>query len=142
MLYTKGVLVDTGALYALVDDSDEHHAEAVNCLDSLQKNSYPLFVSNVSIYETYRLILHRLGVAKALDFVENIFDGTIKIEYTTQTDEKSAYNYLKKYDDQPFTFVDALNFVVMDRIQIFKVFTFDHHFNIIGFISMPPYYAE
>ena len=142
MLYARGVLLDTGALYALVDENDEHHGEAVACLDSLQKDSYPLFVSNVTIYESYRLILHRLGIAKALDFAEKIFDGTIKIEYTTQADENGARSYLKKYNDQPFTFVDTLNFVVMARIQIFKVFTFDYHFNIIGFVNMPPYYIE
>jgi predicted nucleic acid-binding protein len=142
MLYTKGVLLDTGALYALVDSRDAHHAEAVNCLDSLQKESHPLFISNVTIYEAYRLILHRLGIPKALEFLERVFDGSVQIEYITQDDENVARDYLNKYDDQPFTFVDALNFVIMGRVQIFKVFTFDGHFNIIGFVNMPPYYAE
>lgn len=99
MLYTRGVLLDTGALYALVDSGDAHHAEAVNCLDCLQKDSYPLFISNVTIYEAYRLILHSLGIAKALDFLGQIYDGSIQIEYITQTDEENARGCLRKYDD-------------------------------------------
>lgn len=142
MLYTKGVLLDTGALYALVDSSDSRHAEAVNCLGCLEQNSHPLFISNVTIYEAYRLILHRLGIIKALDFLEKSFDGSLQIEYITKEDEDEARNYLNKYNDQPFTFVDALNFVVMVRIKILKVFTFDGHFNIIGFVHLPPYYAD
>lgn len=142
MIYTKGVLLDTGALYALIDSGDSRHTEAVNCLDCLQKDSHPLFISNVTIYESYRLILHRLGIVKALDFLEHIFDGSLQIEYITQDDENRARNYLNKYNDQPFTFVDALNFAVMGRVQILKVFTFDHHFNIIGFVNLPPYYTD
>lgn len=140
MLYTRGVLLDTGALYALANLRDAHHQEAIGCLECLQKDSHPIFISNVTIYETYRLILHDLGIAKALDFLEKIFDGSVKIEYITLPDEDNARTCLKKYDDQDFTFVDALNFSVMNRIQIFKVFTFDHHFNTMGFINMPPYY--
>jgi predicted nucleic acid-binding protein len=142
MLYSKAVLLDTGALFALADSRDGRHDEAVDCLNCLQRDSCSLFISNVTIYEAYRLILHELGIARALGFLENIFDGSVKIEYITQFDEDNARNYLEKYNDQPFTFVDALNFVVMKKIKIFKVFTFDRHFNIIGFVNLPPYYSE
>jgi predicted nucleic acid-binding protein len=142
MLYAKGVLLDTGALFALVKPNDIHHVEAVNCLNCLQKDSHPLFVSNATIYETYRLILHELGIRKALDFLEDIFDGSVRIEYVTPNDEEKAKAYLKQFDDKPLTFVDALNFVVMKRINIFKVFAFDQHFNFLGFIKIPPYYPD
>lgn len=137
MIYAKGILLDTAALYAIADSRDKYHSKAVNFLDQLQKNSQPLFISNVTIYESYRLILHRLDIKKALFFLEEIFDGSVKIEYITKADEIIARDCLKKYDDQPFSFVDALNFAVMGRIKIAKVFTFDSHFNIIGFEQMP-----
>jgi len=142
MLYSKGILLDTGALFALADPHDEHHDEAIDCLNALQEETHSLFVSNTTIYETYRLILHDLGIIKALDFLERIFDGSVKIEYITLEDEEKAKDYLRKYNDQPFTFVDALNFVVMNRINIFKVFAFDRHFSTVGFLKMPPYYSD
>ncbi|HLF18998.1 MAG TPA: PIN domain-containing protein [Candidatus Omnitrophota bacterium] len=137
MIYAKGILLDTAALYAIADSRDKYHSKAVSFLNQIQKSSQPLFISNVTIYEAYRLILHRLDIKKALFFLEEIFDGSIRIEYITTADERIARDCLKKYDDQPFSFVDALNFAVMGRIKIAKVFTFDSHFNIIGFEQMP-----
>ena len=113
--------------------------EALICLTRIGSNSFPVFVSNGTIYEAYRLILHKLGIQRVLLFLNNIYDGSTAVERITEEDEKNARQYLQRFSDQPITYIDALNLAIMKRIGIFKAFAFDYHYTILGFVTLPPF---
>jgi uncharacterized protein len=55
-------LVDTSALYAVLDRDDEHHPVAKAAWDRLLQTDEPLLVTNYVIVETTALVQHRLGM--------------------------------------------------------------------------------
>ena len=51
----------------------------------------------------------------------------------TETWEEEAERLLERYDDQPFSYVDATSFVTMRRLGIQDALTFDRDFIVAGF---------
>ncbi len=45
----------------------------------------------------------------------------------------ASSNWLTRFDDQPFSLVDAVSFEVMRREDVTSAFAFDHHFEVAGF---------
>ena len=69
------IFVDTGAWFALADESDEHHQSAIDIFPKLLKNYHPLTTTNLVIAETYILIRRTMGHSPAISFLENIDKG-------------------------------------------------------------------
>jgi predicted nucleic acid-binding protein len=130
----KSVFVDTGAWYALTDISDRRHRKAIDIYPKLLKSYQQLVTTNLVIAETYILIRRSLGHKPAISFLDNIAASPriIKI-YSENLLEQKAEHILKKYQDQDFSYTDALSFAVMTHYDIVKAFSFDHHFKIAGF---------
>lgn len=57
--------------------------------------------------------------------------------FSTAIYEEEAYRLLKQYEDQSFSFVDAVNFAVMKQQNVQDAFAFDKHFQTAGFILVP-----
>lgn len=137
--YANAILLDTGALLALANSNDGHHAEATNCLNEIARQRLPVCVTLTTISETYSRILFDLGQEKARFFLSQIYDGSIEIIPTTVEDEGAARQLIEDYLYLKLTFFDALTMAVMNRLQIRRVFSFDRHFIEAGFSRMPPY---
>lgn len=58
--------VDTSAFYALLDAEDPHHPKSVGLFTQLARSRARLLTSNHVIFETYSLVLSRLGRWMAL----------------------------------------------------------------------------
>ena len=134
----KSLLVDTGAWFALVDKSDSYHKRAVSLFPKLIKDYNQLISTNLIIAETYILIRRSIGHPPAITFLENIAASprVIKI-YSDDVVEKNAEDILRKYHDQKFSYTDAVSFTVMKQLGIREAFSFDHHFVIAGFTTIP-----
>ena len=137
--YQRAILIDPSALYALVDPRDQYHVQAKNYLEAILRRGFPVFVTNASLIETYRLILHKLGTARALQFLDVIFDAESKfrMERMNLEDEETAKGYVKKFDDQELTLTDAVNFAVMIRKGILTMFGFDSDCHLVGLQKAP-----
>jgi hypothetical protein len=46
-------------------------------------------------------------------------------------------DWIRRFDDQPFTLTDAASFAVMRARRIRVAFTFDRHFGVAGFEVVP-----
>ena len=57
--------------------------------------------------------------------------------YSDQSLEQDAENILVKYQDQDFSYTDAVSFAVMRRDGIDRAFSFDRHFVTAGFTIVP-----
>jgi len=132
------LLVDTGAWYALADMSDRHHNEAVEIYPKLLSSNLPLKTTNLIIAETYILIRRGIGYQAAIAFLENIDSSprVIKI-YPDSILEEKAESILRQYQDQDFSYTDAVSFVVMKQYGIAEAFSFDKHFVTAGFTLIP-----
>ncbi|MGQ0736581.1 MAG: type II toxin-antitoxin system VapC family toxin [Acidobacteriota bacterium] len=124
------VLVDTSAVYALVDRSDANHLPARAALVALKKRRAVPLLTNFIVAECHALLLARLGadVARAWLF-SNVWD----IERVSEADESAARQILSTYTDKTFSYTDALSFAVMDRRGMRTAFAFDPHFRQYGF---------
>jgi len=132
------LFVDTGAWYALADRSDQHHNEAVEIYPKLLSGNLPLKTTNLIIAETYILIRRSIGYQAAIAFLENIASSprVVKI-YSDSILEEAVESILRQYQDQDFSYTDAVSFVAMKQNGITEAFSFDKHFVTAGFTLIP-----
>ena len=135
-IFEKAVLLDTSALYALTDNRDQYHKSAIEFLKDIQKNKLPIFTTNAVIIESYRLVLYKLGKDNAQKFLQTIIEdvkkGIIKIERMSIDDEDNGQKIIFENKGHKLTLTDTINFSVMLRMGIYKMFGFDSDCNIVG----------
>jgi len=137
-VYRESIFVDTGAWVALADEDDSHHKNAASIFPSLLKTYKGLITSNLVIAESYILILKGLGHNAAIDFLDKINSSPRIIRiYSTSDLEREAEETLKKYLDQDFSYTDAVSFAIIKRQKIKQAFSFDKHFQTMGFVRVP-----
>jgi predicted nucleic acid-binding protein len=126
----KPILADTSAFYALADQTDRHHKEAVGIARRLVEEKALPFTTNYVIAETHVLILSRLGAATARTWLKNL---SVRVEQVTERDQSAARSIVIDHEDKDYSFTDATSFAVMKRLAADRAFTFDSHFTQFGF---------
>lgn len=132
------IFVDTGAWFALVNKSDQYHNQAVEIYPKLLSSYRHLTTTNLVIAESYILIRCTIGHRPGIAFLENLGASprVMKI-YSDGVLEEAAEKTLKKYQDQDFSYTDAVSFAVMNQYGIKQAFSFDVHFLTAGFTLIP-----
>lgn len=138
-IYEKSVFIDAGAFIALINSADANHEGAQSCIEAIRERKLPIFISIVTIIETHKRILFDVSYGHALQFLEDIYDGNFIILRPDKEDEGEAKRIVKKFSDQNFTLGDAINFSLIKRSGIGKVFAFDYHYSLFGFAKIPPF---
>ncbi|MBW1783703.1 MAG: type II toxin-antitoxin system VapC family toxin [Deltaproteobacteria bacterium] len=134
----KMIFVDTGAWFALADASDQYHNQAIDIYPGLFKDNYHLKTTNLVIAETYILIRRAIGHQPAMTFLKNISASPrVNTIYSDQMLEANATDILGKYEDQDFSYADAVSFAAMKHYGIHLAFSFDRHFVTAGFSIIP-----
>jgi uncharacterized protein len=129
------VFVDSSAWYALANEKDVNHLRSRDFLAEPKR----LLTTNFVIDETITLTLIRVGHRQAVSVGEQLWRGKVaSIVWITREDEEAAWELFKQYDDKSFSFTDCTSFVIMARLDLSHVFTFDEDFSQTGqFISVP-----
>jgi predicted nucleic acid-binding protein len=123
------VLVDTSAVYAIVDRSDANHPAAKAILDRLRGEGAEPLLTNFLVGECHALLLTRLGADVARRW---LLANVWRVERVTADDEERAMTILREYVDKAFSYVDATSFAVMERLRLRRAFAFDAHFEQFG----------
>jgi len=132
------IFVDTGAWFAIADESDQYHQQAIEVYPGLFRESCHLATTNFVIAETYILIRRAIGHQPAMRFLENIAASPrVSKIYSDQALELEAERVLGQYQDQDFSYVDAVSFAAMRQQKIDRAFAFDRHFVTAGFATIP-----
>jgi len=139
-LYSRAILIDTGALLALADPKDSNRLQAIACLNRIKEHRLPVFISLPTIYESHRRFLFSLGQVAAAHLLQNIYDGSLDIVRTVEDDENEGIRLIEKYEGLRLTMTDAVNMAVMVRLGIAVSFSFDRHYLQAGFIRIPPFH--
>lgn len=131
----RAVFVDTSAWFALLDADDHDHAAALRRFRRATNQQRPLVSTNHVLGETYTLTRRRLGNRAALAFLQQTRgDPLVQRVFVPETWEEEAQWLLARYDDQPFSYVDATSFVAMRQLRIQEALTFDRDFLVAGFV--------
>jgi predicted nucleic acid-binding protein len=124
------VLVDTSAVYALLDRSDACHIAARSALENMKKARSEPLLTNFILAECHALALARLGAALARNW---LLSNVWAVESVTRDDETRTREIIRKYVDKSFSYTDATSFAVMERLGLRTAFAFDPHFRQYGF---------
>ena len=124
------VFIDTSFFKALLDERDDFHQEAIRVWQRLQAENVSLVTSNFILDEVFTLIRKRGGVNKVRELRQLLINNAsgLKIILVTATDEAEAWNWFLK-DWRDLSFTDFVSFTLMERLELKRVATFDHHFS-------------
>ncbi|GMU78387.1 MAG: hypothetical protein AMXMBFR46_11820 [Acidimicrobiia bacterium] len=130
-------LVDTSALYALLDADDRNHRAAAEWFDELEAEPEDILVTHTYVVvETAALVQHRLG-ARA---VRDLFDGLLPALDVTVVDaalhERAVAAYLAGLSRR-VSFVDRVSFELVRSARLDRAFAFDHDFAREGIALVP-----
>ncbi len=133
------IFVDSGAWVAIANKNDTYHSVAIRIYPELLANYRSLTTTNLVAAEAHVIIRKELGHRAAIEFLEGI-RASPRIERVISSFdlESEAERILKKYDDQDFSYTDAVSFALMHARGIKEAFAFDSHFSTMGFQRLPP----
>ena len=132
------LFVDTSAWYALAVRRDrDHGALSVALQQQIQRGS-AIVTTNLVVAETHALLLRRTTRAAALAFVAHVGRPPNVLLYSTpELEAQAVTDWLERYDDQNFSFTDAVSFAGMAERGITDALTLDGHFAAAGFRVVP-----
>lgn len=125
----RAVFVDTSALFAFVDATDQWHGQARQAFTTITAEGRPLFTSNLVLAEAHALVMRRFGASAASDWLR---DFDFSLVFQTFADHERALSLLGRYRDTGFSYTDAVSFVIMEREGASTAFAFDDHFRRYG----------
>jgi predicted nucleic acid-binding protein len=122
------VIVDTSALYALVDADDVHHGEATRYLRQLGRN-VSLEIVDTTLMEALTLIKRRLGADVASQTLQAI-QGSSRYRTVRLTEEerREMWRLFEQYADKQWSPFDCASLAVARARKIQEAFAFDVHF--------------
>jgi uncharacterized protein len=131
------IFLDTGFLFALFVEGDAHHLRVREVFKVYQGEPLGqlLLTTNHVIAETVTLIRKRghpdprARHSLAVQVGEQLLAGTLgRVHRTSEDEELEALAYLARHQDQHYSFVDCVSFVVMEKLGIREAFAVDSDF--------------
>jgi predicted nucleic acid-binding protein len=126
------ILADTGAVLALIDADDRHHAILRDCfLREPQSWLLPWAI----LPEVDYLLSSRVGTEAATAFVADLAAGALVVEWGAPSDLVRAHEITRKYHSLKMGLVDALVLAMAERLRAEAIATLDlRHF---GAVRLP-----
>jgi hypothetical protein len=132
------IFLDTGFLFALVSKRDAHHERVVDVFREFKnvRLAEQLVTTNYVIAETITLTL-KVGHEQAVKLGDQLYGEKLaRIHWATPHEERAAFDYFKRHQDQTYSMVDCLSFIVMEKLGIREALAVDSDFT-HRFIARP-----
>lgn len=131
------ILVDSGALVALVNGRDKYHVTAARFVQ--ERMDWHYIVPETIFVETMVLTKARLGSEAAVILGERLRDSHhFLVEPLTVADKLLTWEIFSRYTDKDWSYVDCSIWAVGQRLQLAQVFSFDHHLTQMAGIQRIP----
>ncbi len=122
-------MADTGPLYAAAIPSDQYHERAGEDTERLEREGLEVVVAYPTLLEAQALILRRSHPATVHGWLREMIRNSRFVNPTPE-DYQRAVERTRRYPDQTITLFDAVA-ALSDRLDL-PVWTYDHHFDIMG----------
>ena len=130
---SRVVFVDTSAIAAVLNESDQYHSQAIQGYKALIDNGYSRVLTNFVIAETHALLLKNTGnIALGLRWLSEVAYSDFTVVRPSRTEEEEAIRLLINHTDKQWSVVDALSFTIMEKLTIPYYFSFDEDFRQTG----------
>ena len=116
------LVVDSGALYALYDTDDAHHA-GVRAV--VEKERGAIIVPVAIVAELDYLLREFLGVDAELDFFDSLLSGAFTLESLIPDDLERCRELVASYRDLDLGFADSAVMATAERLGIQRILTVD-----------------
>ena len=121
-------LLDTGFLYALLNDKEQAHNAVRQAAAKL--DATPFLPTPVTVEVAY-LIRRDLGPEALAQFIVDLAEPRYALSAPTATDYERAAAIVRQYSDAHIDFVDAILVAMAERMDIRRVLTLDQrHFRL------------
>ena len=114
-------LIDTGAILALVDRSDEWHEP---CVEAYNDNRLPWLTTEAVLTETFYLVRRNLRDDRAVWTL--LRSGAIRMAAIADDELPQIHALMAQYADRPMDFADATLVHVAARERLSLILTIDH----------------
>jgi hypothetical protein len=132
------IFLDTGFLFALVSKRDAHHPRVVEVFRTFKDLRLVdhLLTTNHVIAETITLT-RKIGHDDAARLGDQLYGEKLaRIHWASPDEERAAFDYFKRHQDQTYSAVDCLSFVVMEKLGLREALAVDSDFT-HRFIARP-----
>lgn len=130
------VFGDTSALYPLLVRTEVAHEPARSAFARLLDSGRPIWTTSFVLVETMALLQHRIGIAAARDFDDEIVPN-LSVFWVDEDLYRRATERLWREDRRRLSLVDCVGFEFMKLKGVTTAFAIDPHFETAGFELMP-----
>lgn len=128
------LLVDTSGLLCYVHKSEPQHQQAVQILNSSNRN---LTHSYVLAEFVALALVRRFPRLATLTFIGDLLENPdIEVIWVDEALHREAVELLMMRQDKTYSLCDAVSFVLMRQRKITKALTTDRHFEQEGFTRL------
>jgi hypothetical protein len=122
-------IIDTGFLYALLNESEQKHTAVITAFAQTQE---PWLLPTPALTEIAYLLMKFVGSQALAAFLEGLPLSSISLIEPLAEDYVRAAQLIRQYYDAPLDLVDSLVIAMAERLQITTVLTLDRrHFHLV-----------
>ena len=125
------VFVDTSALLAVIDRSDDLHAAAKRTWEEMLNGDHTLLCHNYVLVETSAVLTQRIGTEAVRVFERDVMP-VLRLFWVTREIHEAAVGVHLAAGRRALSLVDCTSFEVMRRTGVRTAFAFDPHFREFG----------
>ena len=129
-------LVDTSAIYAVLDGDDDSHLPVFSQWLRLLDDRETMVATNYVLTESVALCQNRSGLAMVRDMLARVVPA-LHVQWIGEDLHALALASLLSANRRDLSLVDCTSFEAMRRLGIHRAFTLDDHFREQGFEVVP-----
>lgn len=130
------VFVDTSAFYAHMVKSEESHVAVRDTFARLLDQGRPMWTTSFVMVETMALLQHRIGLAAARDFDEEVLPA-VQVRWVDEHLYRLGIDRLWREDRRQLSLVDVVSFEFMRIEGLETALAIDPDFAEAGFRVLP-----